>query len=246
MLTVVLVVVGAILLTILIVKLIDKFVPTKFKSVLMIALWVLILFLGYKTFMSVYSPIKFNKIKQERYAKVIQSLKDIRTSQTAHRTVTGRFAGNFGQLVNFIETGQFTLVERRDTSILDAEKTKLFGVDTYKDSIIVDTLGYTPVKDSLFKNSDRYKTMMNVPTGKEGAKFNLQQGSVYQNDVEIPVFEASVDKDVVLYDQDKNLVYEEKQVISSIVGVQGDKIKVGSMDEASIVGNWPKIYDTND
>jgi hypothetical protein len=88
--------------------------------------------------------------------------------------------------------------------------------------------------------------MMNVPTGKEGAKFNLQQGSVYQNDVEIPVFEASVDKDVVLYDQDKNLVYEEKQVISSIVGVQGDKIKVGSMDEASIVGNWPKIYDTND
>ncbi len=246
MLTGILVVVGVILFTILLVKLIDKFIPAKFKPVLVIALWGLIAFLGYTTFMSVYSPIKFNKVKRERYAKVISNLKDIRTSQTAHRTVTGRFASNFDQLVNFIETGQFTLIERRDTSVFDVEATKRFGVDTYKDSIVIDTLGYAPVKDSLFKNSDRYKTMMNVPAGKDGAKFEMKEGFVNQNSVQIPVFEASVDKDVVLFDQDKNLVFEEKQIISSIVGVQGEVVKVGSMEEASVVGNWPKIYDTND
>jgi hypothetical protein len=247
MLTVILVVVGVILLTIAIVKLIDKFVPAKFKPILIIALWGLIAFLSYSTFMSVYSPIKFNKIKKERYAKVISNLKDIRTAQTAHRTVTGRFASNFDQLVKFIDTAQFTLIERRDTSVFDAEATKRFGgVVTFKDSIVIDTLGYTPVKDSLFKGTDRYKTMMNVPTGKEGAKFKMTEGFVNQNSVQIPVFEASVAKDIVLYDQEKNLVFEEKQIISSIVGVQGEVVKVGSMEEASVVGNWPKIYDTND
>ncbi|MEW4924569.1 hypothetical protein [Algibacter sp. 2305UL17-15] len=244
MLTFILVIVGVILLTIVLVKLIDKFIPSKLKPVLIIALWVLIAFLGYKTFMSVYNPILFNKEKEKRYGVVIKSLEDIRDAQLAHRTVTGRFASDFDKLVKFIDTAKFTLTQRRDSSVVDKELTKRYGgVETFKDIVIIDTLGFTPVKDSLFKNSDRYKKIMNVPVGKEGEKFELKAGFVEQNDLQIPVFEASVKKDVILYDQPKDLVMQEKQVMS-VEGVNGDALKVGSMEEVKTTGNWPKVYGT--
>ncbi|GGD28926.1 hypothetical protein [Hyunsoonleella pacifica] len=240
-------VIVVILITIGLVKLIDKFVPNKFRPVIMIVLWGIIFFLAYQTFMSIYAPIQFNKEKEKRYIQVIDKLKDIREAQIAHKSVTGKFSGNFDELVKFIDTASFTLTQRRDSSVVDEELTKRYGgVETFKDIVIIDTLGTKPVKDSIFKNSDRYKTMMNVPVGEEGAKFELKSGYVVQNDINIPVFEASVKKDVVLFDQDKNLVRQENEVISSVVGVQGNSIKVGSMDEAQTNGNWAKFYDTKD
>ncbi|WP_346882459.1 hypothetical protein [uncultured Algibacter sp.] len=244
MLKFILIAVGVILLTIVLIKLVDKFVPNKIKPVLNIALWLLIAFLGYKTYMSIYEPIKFNKLKNERYAKVIESLIDIRDSQLAHRQVTGRFTNNFDNLVKFIDTAKFTLTQRRDSSVIDEEETKRYGVDTYKEIVIVDTLGYVPVKDSLFKNSQRYKTIMNVP-GTNGKKFNLDAGFIEQNKLNIAVFEASVKKSVILEDQNRDLVIQENQVVS-VDGVNGDALKVGAMDEVKTIGNWPKTYGTNE
>jgi len=85
MLKFILIAVAVILVTIGLVKLVDKFIPTKFKPFLSIALWLLIAFFGYQTYMSIYEPIQFNKVKDKRYAQVIESLKDIRDSQLAHR-----------------------------------------------------------------------------------------------------------------------------------------------------------------
>ena len=242
MLTFILIAVAVILVTIGLVKLVDKFIPSKLKPVLTIALWLLIGFLGYQTYMSIYEPIQFNKLKNKRYKTVITSLIDIRDSQLAHRQVTGRFSNNFESLIKFVDTAKYTITQRRDSTIPDEAKTKLYGVDYTKEIVVIDTLGFVPVKDSLFKGSDRYKYMMNVPGGKEGAKFTLHAGFVEQNDIQIPVFEAGVKKDLLFFDQDKNLVNEEKQVISTVVGVKGDAIKVGSMDEVTTSGNWPITY----
>lgn len=85
--------------------------------------------------------------------------------------------------------------------------------------------------------------MMNVPVGEAGAKFKLQAGYLEQNDINIPVFEASVKKDIILFDQPKELVMQENQVLS-VEAVNGDEIKVGSMDEIKTIGNWPKTYGT--
>ena len=210
-----------------------------------LALWVAIAFLAYNTFQSVYAPIKFNKLKNERYAQVIKSLNDIRDSQLAHRKITGKFSNNFDNLVKFIDTAKYTLTQRRDTSVIDPVLSKQFGVDMYEDKVLIDTLGFVPVKDSLFKNSNRYKTMMNVPVGKEGEKFQLKAGLLDQNDSKIPVFEALVKKDVILFDQDRDLVLQENQVVS-VDGVNGDALKVGSMDEVNTSGNWPKTYGTKE
>ena len=228
-------------LTIGIVWVIDKYVPKKVKPLIMIVLWVLIGYLGYSTFMSVYGEIQFNKLKDKRYAQVIKSLIDIRDAELAHRTVTGRFEGDFNNLVKFIDTAEFTITERRDTSVIDVEKTRLFGVDTYKDEIIVDTLGYVSVNDCLFGANPWYKTMMNIPSAEPGSKFELKAGFLEENGFRIPVFEAKAMKSVILFDQDKNFVAKENQVVS-VDGVNGDAIKVGSMEEVKTTGNWPKNF----
>ncbi|WP_053977700.1 hypothetical protein [Mangrovimonas xylaniphaga] len=238
MLTIIIAVVIIILGTIGIVWLIDKFVPKKVKPLINIALWVLIGFLAYSTFMSVYGEIQFNQLKKKRYAAVIEKLKDIRDAELAHKTVTGKFTDNFDNLVKFIDTAQFTITQRRDSSVIDEELTKRFGgVEMRKDIVIIDTLDFVPVKDSLFGADTRYKTMMNLPVGKPDAKFELKAGTLD----EIPVFEASVLKDVILFDQDPNLVAKENEVIS-VDDVNGPALKVGSMSEINTNGNWPKNY----
>jgi hypothetical protein len=59
----------------------------------------------------------------------------------------------------------------------------------------------------------------------------------------LPVFEVKVSKDIVLHDQDKYLVSEEKKVVS-VDGVNGPDITLGSLTEVSTSGNWPTTYDT--
>ena len=240
MLTII-IIVAVILMTIGIVWLIDKFVPKKFKPYILIVLWIIIGYLGYITFNSVYGEIKFNELKNERYSKVIPNLIDIRDSQLAYRTVNGKFTGNFDSLVRFIDTAQFTITQRRDSTVLDEEQTRIFRVDTYKDIVLIDTLDYVPVKDSLFKGTDRYKTMMNVPAGKPGSNFELKAGFIEQNDIQIPVFESKILKSIILYDQPENFVAKENQVIS-VDQVNGNSIIVGSMEEVNTNGNWPKNY----
>jgi hypothetical protein len=240
MLKVILVVVGLIALTIGIVWLIDKFVPKKLKPVLNIILWAVIFFLGYLNINSVYGEIKFNELKDERYKQVITKLIDIRDSELAHKTVTGKFTKNYDSLLKFIETGKFTITQRRDTTVVDEELTKRFGgVTMTKSIILIDTLDYVSVRDSLFGADTRYKTMMNLPEGigPAGTKVMLDAGILPATT--IPIFEASVAKEIILFDQDKNLIAKEKEAMS-VDGVRGPKLRVGSMEEVDTKGNWPK------
>lgn len=237
-----LLIIAAIAVTIGIVWLINKFIPEKLKPVLMLALWAFIAYFGYQTFMSVYKPIQFNKVKDKRYVMVIKNLEDIRTAQLAHRQVTGKFSDNFDNLVKFIDTAKFTILQRKDSTVVDAELTRRYGgVTTTKEIVVIDTLGFVSVKDSLFKNTNSYKTMMNVPIGKPGSKFTLKAGKLEN----ISVFEASVDKAIILDGQDKDLISVERQA-QSVDAVNGPVLKVGSMDQVDTNGNWPKIYDNND
>lgn len=212
------------------------------KLIIQLVLWVVIGLLAYLTFNSIWEPIQFNKLKKVRYAKVIERMKDIRNAELAYKQVTGEFTGDFDQLINFIDTAQFTITQRRDTTVLDKEYKQRYGVDKYKEIVLIDTLGYVPVKDSLFgeKNSD-YREMMFVPTTEKTEKFSLQAGTLMKNETPIPVFEAKVAKEVLLKDQPADLVMQEKQVVS-VDAIDGAYITVGSMTEVNTNGNWPKLY----
>lgn len=231
----------AIILAIVIIYLIDKYNPKKYKPLILVGLYGLSFYLAYILIFSIYGKINFNKLKEKRYKVVIENLKDIRDSELAHRTVTGQFQANWDSLVKFIETEKFTITQRRDSTIIDEKLTRLYGVDTTKEIVIIDTLDFVSVKDSLFGADPRYKTMMNIPTLNDGQQFELKAGLLEQNGVNIPVFEASVSKKVLLFDQDKNFVDLECEV-KSVEGVNGPSLKVGSMDEINTNGNWPKNY----
>ena len=207
------------------------------------SLWVLILVFASLLFKSIYNETKFDEVKNARYQVVIKNLKDIRDTQLAHRTVKGVFQDNWDSLVKFVEIDSFTITQRRDSSVLDKEMTKRYGgVKTYKDIVIVDTLGLVSVKDSLFGFDDRYLRMMNVPFSKnDQTKFELKAGFLNQNGIDIPVFESFVRKRVILHDQSLNLVLKENQV-QSVDGVNGPTLKIGSMNEVNTNGNWPKNY----
>ena len=215
------------------------------KLVIQIVLWILIIFLGWKLWGSIMGPVEFNKIKEARYTKVIKSLKDIQAAELAHKDITGNFTGSFDSLISFLDTAQFAITQRRDTSYADVVKNKAYGIDQgyFLNEVLIDTLAFTLVKDSLFKGSDRYKTMMNVPVEGVDAKFELRAGNLIKNDASYSVFEARVPKEIVLHDLDKDLTTQEKQV-QSVDGVRGAYIQVGSMEDVNTTGNWSKLYDS--
>ena len=215
------------------------------KLVIQIVLWIVIIFLGWKLWGSIMGPVEFNKIKEARYTKVINSLKDIQAAELAHKDITGQFTGSFDSLISFLDTAQFAITQRRDTSYADVEKNKAYGIDQgyFKNEVLIDTLGFTLVKDSIFRGSDRYKKMMNVPVEGVDAKFELRAGNLVKNDLSYSVFEARIPKEVVLHDLDKDLVMQEKQV-QSVDGVRGEYIQVGSMEDVNTTGNWSKLYDS--
>ena len=218
-------------------------ISNKQKNYLQYILLAHIVFFAFLMFKSINDEIRFDDVKNIRYQQVILKLKDIRDSQIAHRSVKGYFQNNWDSLIKFVETDSFTIIQRKDSSILDNEMTKRYGgVKTYKDIIIIDTLGFVGVKDSLFAFNDRYKQMFYVPYAEDSkTKFELNAGFINQNGIDIPVFEAKVSKKVILFDQSINLILKENQV-QSVDGVNGPFLKIGSMDEINTNGNWPKNY----
>ena len=206
-----------------------------------IVLWVASIFFAYKIYDSINGPIKFNEEKNVRYAKVINRLKDIRTAQIAHRDVKGVFSNNFDSLIKFIDEGQFTLIEKRDSSFLEYDRT--YRIDMLREIIVIDTLGTVPVKDSLLGTSLSYKNMAFIPIeGVDDQKFEIAAKVIDKNGYKVPVFEVKVKKNVILFDQNKDLIKQENETIA-VDGVNGPEIILGSLSNVSTNGNWPTIFD---
>nr|WP_321413767.1 hypothetical protein [uncultured Allomuricauda sp.] len=240
MLNLILIVVLICLVTVGLVFLIDRFLPQKVKPVLVILFGIVSIYLGYKIYDSINAPIEFNKVRNERFSQVIKKLKDIRDSQEAYKTVNGKYAGNFESLIQFIDTGSYTITTQRDSSFMRYDRA--YQIDMQKDTTIIDTLGTVKVKDSLFGADDRYKTLMNVPFAQNNEKFEMKADIIDKSGYKAPVFEAKVKKEVVLYDQPTDLLEKEKSY-QSVEEVNGAEIKVGSLTDVSTNGNWPPIYD---
>ncbi len=206
-----------------------------------IVLWIASVFFAYKIYDSINGPIKFNQTKNERYAKIIDRLKDIRKSQIAHKDVKGVFSNNFDSLVKFVDEGYFTLIEKRDSSYMEYDRT--YRIDMLREVIVIDTLGTVSVKDSLFKNSTRYQDMAYIPIdGVRDSVFTINAEVINKNGYKVPVFEVKVSKSVILFDQDADLVQQENETVS-VDGVNGPAIVLGSLSNVSTNGNWPTIFD---
>ena len=214
----------------------------KNRKIITYVLYFLSIILVFQIYNSIDAPIEFNKVKNERYQKVIERLKDIRNAQVAFKSVNGIYSDNFDSLVNFIETGQFTIIEKRDSSYMQYDR--VYRIDMLREVIVVDTLGFVSVKDSLFKNENRYKDLALVPIDGIDEKFSIKADIIDKNGYNVPVFEVKVSKDVILFDQNKDLLMQEKETVS-VDGVNGPALVLGSLEDVSTNGNWPTTFDVD-
>ena len=232
----ILIIIAAILLVVLLAYLIVNKIPKKLRPVISILLWLLIIFLGYKIYNGIMGPINFNKTKVKRYAKVIDHLKIIRDAEVAHKEVTGKFTDKPADLVKFIDTARFAITVVNN--IVVTEQRGTISVEVEKR--VVDTTGYSDVR-AKFAGRD-YKNMFKVPG--TDTQFDIKTGFIEKvQGIKAPVFEAKVDKAIVLKGLNNDYIRQEKEALGG-PEVKGEYISVGSLDDVKTSGNWPPIYDT--
>lgn len=236
------------------VKLINK-LPKKLHKLIIIALLLLIGFFGYKLYNTILEPIKFKEVKETRYQQVVTQLIHLRNAQQAHKQIKGKYADDINKLSQFVDTAQFALTVQSDSTVVDREKNKRFGLNPesggyYKEIVVIDTLGFKPVKDSLFTNVDVSKLLEYNFTDTDGnaidapGQITLETGIYFDNDNPISIFKAVSQKSDILFDQPTKLVDQELNT-QAVEGISGPEIIVGSLEEVTTSGNWPRQYAPN-
>jgi hypothetical protein len=234
-----LIIVAGIIATGLIAYAIVNFIPRKLHWLVSIVLIGLALLLVYNINYEIQKPVKFNKEKKVRYAKVIKNLKILRDAEVAHKKVTGKYTANGENLIKFIDTAKFALTQTRNVV-----KTVNVGGGITKEieERVVDTIGYEDVKLS-FVGLD-YQNMLKIPGTDQN--FVIEVGTIEKiAGLKAPVFEIKVDKGLILDGMDYNLIKQEKEAIGG-EEIRGEYLRVGSLDEVSEDGNWPPFYDKGD
>ena len=158
-------------------------------------------------------PINFEKEKNYRYAFIKDKLIDIRSAQLAYKEKNGQFTHNFEELIAFVKTDSFVLVQKTDTLI--EYYNNMYREYQFKDTMLIDTLGKVSILDSLFTENYPIDSLAYVPPVNK-VEFVLRAGVVNKSKIDVPVFEA---KDPQPYDKNKPLI-------------------IGSMTEANLNGNW--------
>lgn len=247
MLTLVIIVVVLALVVVGLVKVIDKFVSPKLRPVISILLWGVTIVFAYLIYESIQAPIKFDKIKEGRFKVAVAKFQEIKNLQQSYKSVKGSYTSNMDSIIKFVENDYFIIEERKDSSIVDVERNKAYGIESgyFKDIVVIREIGRVRVKDSLYKDSEKYKSINKVKVDGISAEIKLESGYVLRNESKVPVFKASLAKAALLTDQDPTLVDKENKT-KSVEGIDGEMIILGSMEEVSLVGNWPKKYGKNE
>ena len=197
-------------------------------TIINIALALIALLLVYLVYKSISEPVVFENIRKEREIEVVQRLKDIRTTQTIYKQTYNKYTGSFDSLIAFVKTGELPVVN-----------IKADPNDTTFTKTINDTVDYIPVIDSLFRGRENFKVenLRYVPFSEnESVEFELQAGYIMRGGLKVAVFEAKTPYWVYLWDLDHqriNNLRAEQEDLDKYAG-----LKVGSMDEPSLNGNW--------
>lgn len=196
------------------------------KIIIQIVLFVIIVFLVYKIYESIMEPMRFNKERDLRMTEVVQNLKDIRAAQLAYKSIYAKYSPSFDTLLDFVGNEEIPMVKM----IPDPE-------DTTFSKSIMDTIGFIPVRDSLFGGRPNFQ-IFNLPLipYTDGDTFKLYAGKIERSNVMVQVFEASALNSQFLKGLEEQLVNNYTDKLESTERFPG--LKVGSMTEASTDGNW--------
>ncbi|MDG2086467.1 MAG: hypothetical protein P8J36_04025 [Flavobacteriales bacterium] len=193
--------------------------------------------LAFYVYNSITSEVEFNKQAKERIVENVQKLKDLRTLQIAYKREHDTFADNFGSLLNFLENDSTTIVksvgETPDTLINDQQITDAQALEMgliSRDTFFV-SASESVFNEAYIKNRDnKYPLDLDllsiIPHTER--QYNIDANVIEKGKVTVQVFEISATyKDVFNGLDAENKKYD----LNSL-------LKVGSMTEASLNGNW--------
>ena len=121
-------------------------------TIINIALALLAVLFGFLVYNSIRQPVVFANTKMEREIKVVQNLKDIRSTQGLFKENYNRYTANFDSLIEFIKVGELPVVN----IIPDPN-------DTTFTKTINDTVGYIKVWTHCLE-ADLTSTLMTYVT----------------------------------------------------------------------------------
>lgn len=184
----------------------------------------------YLIYNSISQPVIFENTKKEREIKIVQNLKDIRSTQGLFKENYNRYTANFDSLIEFIKVGELPVVN----IIPDPN-------DTTFTKTINDTVGYIKVVDSLFKDRVNFdvENLRYIPFSEPKQEFDIQAGYIMRGGMNVPVFEAKAHFNTYLHDLDHQRIRNEAAQRENINKYPG--LKVGSMTEPSVDGNWENL-----
>lgn len=200
-------------------------------TIIIIVLSIIIIFLVYKNIDSIKAPVDFKKEKTKREKQVIQKLKDIRASQLIYKSIRNEFAPTFDTLIDFLKNGKIPVVKM----IPDPEDTTFTKTinDTLRWDIVADYL----FPDSVIKNRHNFSLdNISVIPFTDGENFKLEAGTIIKGNLTVHVFECSALFTSILKGMDEQMVFNMVTKMKQLEQFPG--LKVGSMAEPSIDGNW--------
>jgi len=193
--------------------------------------------LAFFVYDSITSEVEFNKQAKERIAENVQKLKDLRTLQIAYKKENDVFADNFNSLLDFLENDSTTIIksvgETPDSLVNGKQITDAQALEM--GLISRDTL-YVSAKESIFDENyiksrdNKYpfdiNTLSIIPFTEQ--QYNIDANVIEKGKVNVQVFEISAAFKHVFNGLDAE---NKKYDLNSL-------LKVGSMTEASLNGNW--------
>ena len=198
-------------------------------TIINIALALVAILLAYLVFDSIRQPVAFDNTRREREIKVVQSLKDIRSTQTLFKQTYNRYTANVDSLIDYIQNGQLPVVN----IIADPN-------DTTFTKTINDTVDYISVYDSLFSKRENFDiNSLHIVPCSQNVPFEMQAGYITRGGLKVAVFEAKTPLNTYLWDLDQQRVNNLRAEMEDLDKYAG--LKVGSMDEPSTSGNWESL-----
>ena len=193
--------------------------------------------LAYFVYNSVDSEVVFNEQAKERISENVQKLKDLRTLQIAFKKEKNVFANDFPTLLGFLMNDSLQIIksegETPDSMINGKQLTDIRALelglikrDTFyvsaKNSIFDET--YLNTRDENFTLD--INTISKIPF--TDLDYNIEASEIEKGKVAVQVFEISASYRNVLIGLDAE---NKKYALDNL-------LKVGSMTEASLNGNW--------
>jgi hypothetical protein len=201
------------------------------RKTIQLLLWPVIIILAWLVYRSPISLQEFQKETDYRKSAVVQDLKDIRTAQIAFKDKYRVYAGDFNSLLSFVKNDSLAVVKAvgETPDSLTEEQALKAGIIS-RDTVFVPAFQTIFNQDYIDSRDIRFSfdldMLPSVPFSNE--MYAIESGNIEKGKVVVQVFEVSTNYATFLNGLDAT----NKGIDLSNI------IRVGSMSDASINGNW--------